>query len=348
VQFLGSIPAEHASQLFRPREYLHALPASIWAPADQGAVHITFPSGMLTSALKDPARCPVVVLVTGVRAEAAERMAQGSLRGPLNDSMLAEPAAFVSGSSSSNAAAGRSSAAGGGQLVGGGDRHDAIEAAMAATEALAATRQRQQESGAELLTELMIVQFAPAASQSAAAAAAASAAQALPPPAVAAAAAVDEAEDNAQGGGDGETKEDEVDPAAAASGAASSRPAAATAEEVTSPVNPALQDSVTSRVRFERLVAVGSRSGFFELDEVYGLETAEGEAECIICLTDLREVLLLPCKHACVCAECKKSISKCPICRARIGSYLRFAPKDEPDLKAARKEQQKLLGTGEP
>jgi hypothetical protein len=311
--FLGSMSANEASQLFRDKEYLHALPASLFGPSNQSAAQVVFPAALLTAALKDPARCPIVVLLTGVRAQVAKSLAQGMLRGPLSPAMLVDPANAAAGSAGGRGYAG---GGGGGALLG-GDRPDALIDAANTTAA---------PPGEELMTELMIVQFAPPPSQSAAAAAAAKAAQALPPPAVAAAAAAEEAE--AKEAGD-DTKEDEVE---GAEGVASpSAAASAVAAEVVSPVNPALQDSVTSRVRFERSVVVGSSSGLFEMDDVYGLETAEGEAECIICLTDLREIVLLPCKHACVCAGCKKAISKCPICRSRIGSYLRFTPKDEQD-----------------
>ncbi len=87
--------------------------------------------------------------------------------------------------------------------------------------------------------------------------------------------------------------------------------------------------------------ADGGSGGLFELDEVYGLD--ESDAECIICLTDIRSIILLPCKHICICVACKKSISKCPICRARIGSYLRFTPEDAEEireLRAAEEEEQ--------
>jgi hypothetical protein len=61
----------------------------------------------------------------------------------------------------------------------------------------------------------------------------------------------------------------------------------------------------------------------------------ESDAECIICMTDVRDTILLPCKHVCVCKGCHASISKCPICRERIGSFMRFTPKD------GEKEEQK-------
>ncbi len=103
------------------------------------------------------------------------------------------------------------------------------------------------------------------------------------------------------------------------------------------------------------------------LQELYGLENklkpkeegeeaAEGDgdsdsevdsveelgAECVICITEVRDTLLLPCRHLCLCSSCGESLpcsqnappyltslclvvaanlrfqaSNCPICRAR-------------------------------
>ena len=102
------------------------------------------------------------------------------------------------------------------------------------------------------------------------------------------------------------------------------------------------------------------------LQELYGLENklkpkgdGEGErseqdsdsdaeledlgAECVICITDVRDTLLLPCRHLCLCSSCGQfkyfpspmvlriiclrviiaanlrfQASNCPICRARM------------------------------
>ena len=43
--------------------------------------------------------------------------------------------------------------------------------------------------------------------------------------------------------------------------------------------------------------------------------------ECVICLTNKYNVLMLPCSHICCCNECSKNIIDfCPICRTRIKS----------------------------
>ncbi|KAJ1609064.1 RING domain-containing protein [Cryptosporidium canis] len=67
----------------------------------------------------------------------------------------------------------------------------------------------------------------------------------------------------------------------------------------------------------------------FEIQNVFGLSNGatassndEDSEKCVVCLTSNRETILLPCRHACLCAECSKSLFKntqeCPICRKSV------------------------------
>ncbi|GAQ87397.1 E3 ubiquitin-protein ligase MGRN1 [Klebsormidium nitens] len=51
-----------------------------------------------------------------------------------------------------------------------------------------------------------------------------------------------------------------------------------------------------------------------------------GNKECVICLTEIRDTLALPCRHLCMCADCAKALryqtNKCPICRCVVESLL--------------------------
>ena len=42
------------------------------------------------------------------------------------------------------------------------------------------------------------------------------------------------------------------------------------------------------------------------------------DTKCVICWTNLRAVVFLPCKHRCCCEECGATPSVCPMCRAPV------------------------------
>jgi len=48
------------------------------------------------------------------------------------------------------------------------------------------------------------------------------------------------------------------------------------------------------------------------------------ETVCVICLERTRNILLLPCKHICLCRECfnKTKIAHCPVCRSAVESKI--------------------------
>jgi len=70
----------------------------------------------------------------------------------------------------------------------------------------------------------------------------------------------------------------------------------------------------------------------FSLQEIYGIEKKtkgeELESECVICMDDPRDTLILPCRHLAVCAECAEKIryqqSSCPICRKPFKALLKL------------------------
>lgn len=86
----------------------------------------------------------------------------------------------------------------------------------------------------------------------------------------------------------------------------------------------------------------------FEIKSIYGLknETDTGAAvkdegeiatgvqddgegqDCLICLSEPKDTLIMPCGHLCVCADCGRSLINkkytCPVCRGTIGSLIPF------------------------
>jgi len=76
------------------------------------------------------------------------------------------------------------------------------------------------------------------------------------------------------------------------------------------------------------------------LKEIYGLEKnhqsgdgagaeeEEDSTECVICMSDARDTMVLPCRHLCLCNPCAEVLrfqaNKCPICRAPFHSLLQI------------------------
>ncbi|XP_076661261.1 mahogunin ring finger 1 isoform X1 [Halictus rubicundus] len=79
------------------------------------------------------------------------------------------------------------------------------------------------------------------------------------------------------------------------------------------------------------------------LQEIYGIENKNAEnakqqgsdedtddngSECVICMYDVRDTLILPCRHLCLCNNCADSLryqaNNCPICRAPFRALLQI------------------------
>ncbi|KAJ8767534.1 hypothetical protein K2173_017603 [Erythroxylum novogranatense] len=68
----------------------------------------------------------------------------------------------------------------------------------------------------------------------------------------------------------------------------------------------------------------------YELHEIYGIGNLPAEGfsdsdpgkECVICMTEPKDIAVLPCRHMCMCGDCAKALrlqsNKCPICRQPI------------------------------
>ncbi|KAL3875616.1 hypothetical protein ACJMK2_033548 [Sinanodonta woodiana] len=97
------------------------------------------------------------------------------------------------------------------------------------------------------------------------------------------------------------------------------------------------------------------------LQEIYGIENKHTEknkasyddndeeledsgAECVICMSDMRDTLILPCRHLCLCSTCAESLryqaSSCPICRSPFRALLQ--------IRAMRRKPVVALQQGDP
>lgn len=60
--------------------------------------------------------------------------------------------------------------------------------------------------------------------------------------------------------------------------------------------------------------------------------------ECVVCLTESKKVLLLPCRHLCVCGQCLTFIDKCPVCRATFEEYVLIGGQGEGEGEGAEED----------
>ena len=49
-----------------------------------------------------------------------------------------------------------------------------------------------------------------------------------------------------------------------------------------------------------------------------------GSGDCVICLDAPKEMLLEPCRHVCLCADCAARVTECPVCRSKVRRRMRL------------------------
>ena len=100
--------------------------------------------------------------------------------------------------------------------------------------------------------------------------------------------------------------------------------------------NAVFTDTNASAVPLKQKIQVGAT--IYELQEIYGIEGSSDASggdggdhnsrECVICMTEMRDTTVLPCRHMCMCSECanvmRMQSEKCPICRSPIESLLQI------------------------
>ncbi len=57
--------------------------------------------------------------------------------------------------------------------------------------------------------------------------------------------------------------------------------------------------------------------------DIYGITDPE-DYDCQVCLSNVKNIVFLPCRHCCVCNQCFEHIDRCPSCRGTISSHLTF------------------------
>ena len=86
--------------------------------------------------------------------------------------------------------------------------------------------------------------------------------------------------------------------------------------------SPALFDAYLSHLRFSHQLLITPSHAVYHVEELFGMEAEH--RDCIVCLTEPKDIILLPCRHVCVCHTCHRSVTKCPVCRSAILNYAKW------------------------
>ncbi|CAF2867726.1 unnamed protein product [Rotaria sp. Silwood2] len=58
--------------------------------------------------------------------------------------------------------------------------------------------------------------------------------------------------------------------------------------------------------------------------QISSLSSKQSLDECLICLTEEKQLACIPCGHLCACVPCGYALKSCPICRQKIQSFMRI------------------------
>ena len=67
-----------------------------------------------------------------------------------------------------------------------------------------------------------------------------------------------------------------------------------------------------------------TRNHLYTTSTVQRSETSEASDNvCVVCQDNDAVIVLLPCRHACLCDSCLAQMTACPVCRTNIDSYFK-------------------------
>jgi len=75
----------------------------------------------------------------------------------------------------------------------------------------------------------------------------------------------------------------------------------------------------------------------FGVHDIFGIDNFEGgeNRECVVCMTEPRDTIVLPCRHCCLCGACAEMMrfqtNKCAICRSAVKSFLKVSLSSKQD-----------------
>ncbi|XP_020922257.1 RING finger protein 157 isoform X8 [Sus scrofa] len=95
-------------------------------------------------------------------------------------------------------------------------------------------------------------------------------------------------------------------------------------------VKPLKQKQVVDGVSYllQEIYGIENKYNTQESKQVAEDEVSDNSAECVVCLSDVRDTLILPCRHLCLCNTCADTLryqaNNCPICRLPFRALLQI------------------------
>uniref|UniRef100_G1DG22 E3 ubiquitin-protein ligase n=1 Tax=Capra hircus TaxID=9925 RepID=G1DG22_CAPHI len=93
-------------------------------------------------------------------------------------------------------------------------------------------------------------------------------------------------------------------------------------------VKPLKQKQIVDRVSYLLQEIYGIENKNNQVTKPSDEETSDNSNECVVCLSDPRDTLILPCRHLCLCNSCADTLryqaSNCPICRLPFRALLQI------------------------
>lgn len=132
---------------------------------------------------------------------------------------------------------------------------------------------------------------------------------------------------------------------------------------VIEPLVPEIEPKITSQTTFATLLKCSDSTYAIKavkvkieycgktylVHDIYGLDqSSDAGRECVICMTEARDTIVLPCRHMCLCRGCAEVLryqtNKCPICRSTFTALLKIEvskgeESDEETLKPKKKKR---------
>ena len=88
----------------------------------------------------------------------------------------------------------------------------------------------------------------------------------------------------------------------------------------------------------------------FDLGDIFGIKSdtsnvsQEQEKLCVICFTQEKDTVVLPCRHMCLCLDCSQHVreksSNCPICRTKVSTFIQIKNESKDDAEEEEEEEE--------